>query len=388
MGDYAEYLREIATEEGLVQFSNERVNICNQIRQFLHTETVLTSNSDREKEVPLQAVPQTFAIWSSEQSSPEALSAEEHFCRDIEEYEHSYLGQGDFHARYLHEFRDAIARLRQQEIDTFLYTPLIRPGALRMSFVDFMISSRSSMRQDPEFSDHLSKWDIHCIAIRRYETYLETPEHIAHFHRARNFWAELDRRELQGLPRDPLAETLQSMQRDLDQIQDALTYIRGMMDIDAPYMTHAERERVRDSIAELERAEELIRECILHRGVPTEFQREEIRMTLCDASATTIDTAAAVYNAILNGEHYPLTPPPTQTSFRTQMEETPASVLSDCDTEYRMIELRAMMEYASEGEYDAPSTVMDDDRGEESSDADSDLWFSDNMSEHTEEEEA
>ena len=108
-------------------------------------------------------------------------------------------------------------------------------------------------------------------------------------------------------------------------------------------------------------------------GIPNQFWREEIRLILHDARITLIETDHAVYTATENGEQYPITPPPTQSSFRTQRRGTPVLEVSECDTEYRRIELRAMQEANErEEEVDHTSTIVGDDRDEEISEANSD----------------
>jgi hypothetical protein len=294
--DCTEYLRVHATEEDVSNFLNVREDLTAQIRGFLEAQTQSLSLTEEfeefKKEEPTEEIPQTFAVWSSERPS-QALSAVDRFRLDVEEYE-SYLGQG-FHARYLLEFRDTIARIRQHEVENFTYTP-----TTGMSLHDFMLDAQA-VEADPVFSISESSWDLHLL--RCYEAYLSTPEHIAHFRHARNSWAESDYRELQGLDRDPFSENLRAMQNDVTHVQDAIAHARTLIEGSGRYMTLEQRERLRDSIADLERVESFMRAHIELRAFPTEFQREDIGLTIYEARETWRESVRAVTAPLNAGDN-------------------------------------------------------------------------------------
>lgn len=350
--EYAEYLRDLGAEDDARSFASVREDRTRKIRRYLDevTQSLEMGEVFEELEyrgVSMEDTPQTFSGFTYRGDSPRSLTSAEQLQIDIDEHEDRYLGRGNFNSRYPFEFRDAIERLRQQDIANFNHTPLSQPEEARISFKAFLLNrdmiNVQILQQDPAFPNVRNQWDIHQIALRSYGAYLSAPQQQPHFRQARNNWAEWGMRELQGLERDPFAGT-------------------------GRFMAHEQRERLRDSIADLERAEAFMRAYLERHALPTDFQREAIGLMLHGAWEAWRESVRAVNAAIERGEQHPLTPLPAQTTFRRERKGSIALDISDSDIADREVLMQA------EEEEDDISIVMGDEMDEEMSEPE---WYAD-----------
>lgn len=389
VNDYGEYLKQYATEEDVSKFTKQRESIFIHQREMLEHATEDLENFDEfekcfPEEQPVEEMPETFAAWVSQQThSGPPLPADEQLRRDIENYEHVYLSQGSFPARYLLEFRGTIARIRQNEVEGFVYTPLAIAGQSRMTLQEF-VAQGGAIEPSPGFSNTpQNNWDLYLLALRCYETYLAHPQHIAHWWRARDRWAESDRRELQGLSRDPLGEILEAMFSDLVIVEAAITHARDLIAWNSRSMTPAHRQQITESIMEFEMTAEFIEQSIELRATLTEIQRAEIELILSDARTLLWEFIDAVRRGVVYEAEVP-TPTPfcaQQASSRGQREETPES---DFDIQDHNDLILAMQQEADEE--DNASIVMGGNRDEEITDEDTD-WYPETPTNDTQDDE-
>lgn len=372
--DYSEYPRDHGTEDDVDRFANQRYNVLQSRRQILN-DTKPGELFDEfeglvQEEEKVEDIPDTFVDWRGQRPPEEELPEDEQMGRDIEEYEHVYLRQNSFPARHLLEFRDTVTQIRQREMNNLSYQALRIQGQARMSFREFVPQQLPLLEPLPLDLSYRRHWDRFLMLLGRYETYLEHPDHVAHFRHIRAQWADADRRELTGLPRDPFDEISEVLDQSLRVTRGGLQNLRKLIVVNLRNMTPAQRDQIKDSIAELEPIVEDIESHVARRRVPwqDEEQRNINTEILPDAQTIFRETIEALMSASASQTHPP-PPTPTQSPPCRERERTPASETSHFDDDDRMIELiRELEGDRSDADDDDTSTMFADDRDEEMSD--------------------